>query len=121
MKQWELKEIAGHAIADTGDYSDPMYMLTNGDIELVTKDDMDPEDCDSISLVSMLNAIDANWEDWKLSNAEFELHLEKENCRKWKEVAGKLNWALTYIRTYASYPVATNVMKEYEELLNNLP
>jgi len=44
----------------------------------------------------------------------------KADRDKWKEIAGRLHWALTYIRTYASYPVADNAINEYEELIKTV-
>lgn len=88
---WKIK-VHNSQIADTGDY-DGHYELTNGTISLVTKDDIDTEDSDNDSLkqaMSILNGLDIKWENWDLSDAKFELHLEKENCKKWKEVAKDL-------------------------------
>ena len=90
--KWEIKELPGHAIADTGDYSESMYMLTNGEVELITKDEIELEAGEW--LAARINAMDVKWEDWKLDNALFELHLMTQNSNRWKEIAEYLYTAI---------------------------
>ena len=126
-KQWELKSHS-YQIADTGDY-DGYWELTNGDICLITKDEIDvdeemravnPETEDTNAkcvdvLVSCLNQLECKWEDWKLSDKEFELHLEQENCKKWKEIARDLYEAID-TGGAATYIVVT----KYLEAVDNI-
>lgn len=85
---WKIEVRGGSQIADTGDYSDPIYVLTNDDIELITKDEID--EADQIGVVVWMNQMGAKWEDWKLSDKEFEVHLKQQEVDRWKEIAGKL-------------------------------
>lgn len=125
--KWRIETRGGGQIADTGDYSDPVYVLTNGDIELVTKDDID-EDCDQVNMKmaeDALNELNANWEDWKLSEKEYELNLKQQEVDKWKEVANEMYmWLDGFMTTRASedksHPVH-ELIKMYEEALNNMP
>lgn len=63
-KKWVINTLGGDQIADTGDYDDPFYELTNGDISLYTKDDVWDEDNPSGSLniiLRELNYLNAKW------------------------------------------------------------
>lgn len=120
-RQWTLE---GHSsqIADTGDY-DGHYELTDGLTSLVTKDDICGED--AARLTALLNEIGAKWEDWNANNLEFELHLEKENSGRWKEIAHDMYiWLDAYMNSRPtidkSHPVH-GLLKTYEEADRNLP
>ena len=121
--KWRIEVQGGGQIADTGDYSDPIYVLTNGDIELVTKDEI--EDVDQEGLLSWLNDLNVKWEDWKLSDKEFELHLKQQEVDKWKEMAQDMYlWLDAYMHSRPtidkSHPV-NGLIYRYEELEKNMP
>ena len=119
---WRIETRGGGQIGDTGDYDDPYYVLTNGIIELVTKDDI-AEMADD-ALVEILNELGVKWEDWKLSDAQYELYLEKENCKKWKEIAKELMESLecyTECADNESDKAVQKAMNNYKTAFNNLP
>lgn len=121
-RKWEV--IAHSApIADTGDY-DGHYELSNGDITLITRDDIDTDDPDIHIALYALGQY--KWEDWKRDALEYELHLEKENYKKWKDCAQKLYVALglatkhTYIQA-GETEVIDKSIDLYQELIEDLP
>jgi len=121
--KWRIETRGGGQIADTGDYSDPVYVLTNGDIELLTKDELNDEDMQHLQ--HSMNAIHVKWEDWKLSDKEFELHLKQQEVDKWKEVAKEMYmWLDGFMTTRASedksHPVH-ELINMYTEAVNNMP
>ncbi len=91
--KWEIKAHS-YQIADTGDY-DGHFILKCGDIELITKDDHLGDE-EGQALIKALNDVDCKWEDWKLSDKEFELHLKQQEVDRWKEVAEKLYGIVEY-------------------------
>ncbi len=86
-KQWKLR-YNSYPIADTGDY-DGHFELTNGDISIVTKDDIsdthDREQNWCSPVVDALNELDAKWENWAYGELQYELHLEKEKLERMKK------------------------------------
>ena len=89
--KWDFKRHS-YAIADTGDY-DGYYELTNGEISLITKDDIDDlsiEDSYISVIVEALNQLGANWENWEQDNLNFEIHLLKQQIQQWKTIAAIL-------------------------------
>lgn len=118
IRKWTLE---GHTsqIGNTGDY-DGHYELTDGVTSLITKDDVCGED--AARLTAALNDTGVNWESWQLDNAKFELHLEKENCLKWKAIATMLYHAAMLPHGYSPHHEADYLAKEaYKEALKNLP
>lgn len=130
--KWRIEVQGGGQIADTGDYSNSYYVLTNGDIELVTKDEIDnqeeiEEDIDEIvdtnikcidMLVKCLNQLDVKWEDQKLSDKEFELHLKQQEADKWKQIAEELHQIVMKLSVFASVDNMHNVMEKFTEMWN---
>jgi hypothetical protein len=89
-KKWELKPHY-HQIADTGDY-DGHWELTNGDISLITRDDLDDfhEDDSYIKvIIEAFNQLGAKWENSDKDTAEYELHLEKQSANSMREYLEK--------------------------------
>lgn len=119
--KWRIEVQGGGQIADTGDYSDPYYVLTNGDIELVTKDDIEIDNYDSDTIhavVDILNQLCMKWEDWKLSEKEFELHLKQQEVDKWKQIAEELHQIVMKLSVFASVDNMHNVMEKFTEMWN---
>lgn len=118
-KTWRIEVQGGGQITDTGDYDDPYYVLTDGEIELVTKNEIIDESYHPDELLNILNSwYDVKWEDWKLSDKEFELYLEKENCKKWKEALQLI------VKSFPREVLSDQVGEQWndiEELINNLP
>lgn len=76
--EWKLI-LHSSQIADTGDY-DGYYELTNDNISIVTKDEIDETEHDVAVMLFQLG--EYKWEDWNLDNVQFELYIEKtENSR----------------------------------------
>jgi hypothetical protein len=121
--KWRIEVQGGGQITDTGDYSDPYYVLTNSDIELITRDEIelgsDILGMKSIIVIAVnyLNELNVKWENWKQKDAEYILEMEEENhkrtheqAEKWKEIAGKLYQALFIV-------ASDNVENEPEAVL----
>lgn len=80
-KEWKLITRT-HAIADTGDY-DYHYELTNGDIVLITRDEVDSEIGGDFDIaVKLFNDCDYKWENWKQDDLQFQLYIEKTENEK---------------------------------------
>ena len=119
--KWRIEQVGGGQIADTGDYDDPIYLLTNGDIELVTEDDVDLEtpDIDSIhTVIRVLNNLDYKWEDWKADNKDLEIHILKDQLKQWQKVAEQMYEAMDHLEpTDIEYcDQAWKAIQNYEEL-----
>lgn len=123
-KEWRL-EPHTYPIADTGDY-DGYWELTNGDIELITKDD-NLGDEEGQALLKVLNDTDCEWEDWTVSNLQFELEMEKKLSIAWKQMATELYNVLKGLKITVRNNEQEIMIKgieateRYNELLNNLP
>lgn len=120
--KWELKTHS-YQIADTGDY-DGHYELTNGVISLITRDEVDDTDRDV--LIQLLNEMGCKWEDWKLSDKEFEVHLKQQEVDRWKEPGANLYMVLKTIKIHIEeespmYKIMTDALDKYEECENNMP
>jgi len=114
IRTWELKA-HNNQIADTGDY-DGVYELTDGVISLVCREDVCGED--AARATAALNELDVNWENWKHENLNFELHLEKDNTKRWKEIARMLYEDVKF----GFSPLQPNEsLAAYDEAEKNLP
>jgi len=129
-KEWRI-EAHESAIADTGDY-DCYYELTNGDISLVTRDEIDEDEemrainaetedtnapCVKV-LVSCLNQLDCKWENWIEDDIRYQLHVMSENCDKWKNIADIL---YDNLKHGFSQEALEKDLETYEKLKMTLP
>ena len=118
--KWRIEQVGGGQIADTGDYSDPMYMLTNGDIELVTRDELDIKWPEIEVLLKVLDQY--KWEDWKSDDREFVIHILRDQLRQWKSVAEQMYGAMDHlVPTDIEYcDQAWKAIQDYQELKENI-
>lgn len=118
--KWRIEQVGGGQIADTGDYGDSMYLLTNGDIELVTRDELDIKWPEIEVLLKVLDQY--KWEDWKSDDREFVIHILRDQLRQWKSVAEQMYGAMDHlVPTDIEYcDQAWKAIQDYQELKENI-
>jgi hypothetical protein len=91
--KWELI-VESSQIADTGDYGDPLYLITNGEISLHCTDDVE-ENSDFDNLINALNSlpyklqIDDSW--------KWELELQKKEVKRLYETLNSIEEKESFI------------------------